>query len=117
MSVRTKRIYDNPESSGEIRILVDQLWPRGVSKEAAALDEWLKQVVPSEGLREWYDHDPDHWEEFRERYRAELDERDEPAGRLVEAADAGTLTLLYAATDREHNNAVVLKEYVAERTT
>lgn len=97
MSIQTKRIYNDSASSDGTRVLVDRLWPRGVSKDEAHLDVWLKDIAPSEELRQWYDHDPDRWEKFRERYRSELDRAEEPIRRLIEFADTGTLTLLYAA--------------------
>jgi uncharacterized protein YeaO (DUF488 family) len=115
MAVQTKRIYENPEPTDRTRILVDRLWPRGVSKEEAQLDEWMKAVAPSDDLREWFDHDPDRWEGFRERYLNELDDRPEQIDELLEHARSGTLTLLYAATDEEHNNAIVLEEYLTDR--
>lgn len=77
MPVRTKRVYEDPDPDDGTRVLVDRLWPRSVSKAEAQLDEWMKAVAPSDDLREWFDHDPDRWDEFRERYRAELDNRPE----------------------------------------
>jgi uncharacterized protein YeaO (DUF488 family) len=109
MSVQTKRIYEEPESEDGTRVLVDRLWPRGVSKEGAALDRWAKDVAPSDELRNWFDHDPERWDEFKQRYRDELTDRD-VVDELRELADDGTVTLLYAATDRDHNNAVVLRD-------
>jgi len=114
MPVRTKRIYVAPEPEDGTRILVDRLWPRGVSKEEAQLEDWVKDIAPSDELREWFDHEPDRWDEFRERYRDELDDRPEQVQDLLEYARSGTLTLLYAATDEEHNNAVVLADYLVE---
>jgi len=115
MPVRTKRIYEDPDPEDGTRVLVDRLWPRGVSKEEAQLDDWMQEVAPSDDLREWFDHDPDRWDEFSERYRDELDDRPEQIDRLLESARSGTLTLLYAAVDEEHNNAVVLADYLDER--
>lgn len=107
--VKLKRAYDAPAKADGQRILVDRLWPRGVSKEKAALDEWLKEVAPSTELRKWYGHEPDRWPEFRKRYRAEL--KDNPAlAELKTRARAGDITLVYAARDQEHNEAVVLKQ-------
>ena len=109
--VRTRRIYDDPGPDDGARILVDRLWPRGVSKEAAALDAWAKELAPSDELRRWFDHDSGKWEAFRTRYADELAEKRD----LVEStilAREGTVTLLYATTDVEHNNAVALKEHV-----
>ncbi|WP_206537321.1 DUF488 domain-containing protein [Natrialba aegyptia] len=111
MEITTKRIYDDPDNDGA-RVLVDRLWPRGVSKEEAQLDAWIKEVAPSDELRTWYDHDPDRWTEFKERYVSELKEKDDAVGRVLDVAKDDQLTLLYAATDRERNNAVVLREYL-----
>lgn len=113
MDVRTKRVYDEPSEDDGRRVLVDRLWPRGVSKEDAALDAWVKRVAPSDDLREWFDHDPERFDEFRDRYRAELDGKEDAVEEVV--GDADTLTLVYAASDEAHNNAVVLAEYVRER--
>lgn len=115
MGVRTKRIYDSVEPDDGTRVLVDRLWPRGVSKEEALLDDWMKEVAPSDELREWFDHDTDKWREFQSRYRDELREKDEQVEELLSHARSSTLTLLYAASDREHNNAVVLRDFLAER--
>lgn len=112
--VRTKRAYDDPAPEDGTRVLVDRLWPRGVSKEEARLDDWLREVAPSDDLREWFDHDPERWPAFRRRYRAELD-GNEAVETLLSHAREGTLTLVYAASDREHNNAVVLRDYLEER--
>lgn len=115
MPVYTKRVYEDPDSADGTRVLVDRLWPRGVSKEEAQLDDWLKEIAPSDDLRNWFDHDPDRWDEFTERYRSELDDRPERVRELLEYVQSGTLTLLYAATDEEHNNAVVLVDYLVDR--
>lgn len=116
MATRTKRIYDDPDPDDGTRVLVDRLWPRGVSKAEAQLDEWLKSVAPSDELREWYDHDNERWDQFRTRYRSELDETADPVERLLDYAASGRVTLLYAARDRDHNNAVVLKQYLEDRS-
>lgn len=113
MTVRTKRVYEEPSEGDGTRVLVDRLWPRGVSKADADLDDWLKTVAPSDELREWFDHDPEKWDEFRERYHEELtarNETEEPLTDLRRIADEGTLTLVYAAKGETHNNAVALKE-------
>jgi len=115
MPVRTKRIYEEPVPEDGTRVLVDRLWPRGVSKADARLDAWMKEVAPSEGLRTWFDHDPDRWSGFRRGYRAELDDRPGRVATLLEYARNGTLTLLYGAADEEHNNAVVLRGYLRDR--
>ncbi|MDD5712490.1 MAG: DUF488 domain-containing protein [Smithellaceae bacterium] len=110
--VKTKRIYDAASPADGRRVLVDRLWPRGLTKEAAAIDEWKKDIAPSDELRKWFAHDPAKWNEFRSRYRKELQEKKEALTELRREAKKGTLTLLYAAHDQEHNNAVVLKELI-----
>jgi uncharacterized protein YeaO (DUF488 family) len=110
MSVRVKRVYEQAERVDGVRILVDRLWPRGLTKDDAALDEWIRDIAPSNRLRMWFGHKPDRWLEFQRRYREELKtaEREEVLGRLKKIAGIATVTLLYAAKDIEHNNAVVL---------
>lgn len=108
--VRLKRVYDEPESADGLRVLVDRLWPRGLSKEQAHLDRWEKELAPSGELRRWFAHDPEKWPEFRRRFRQELQDRRPLLLDLAREAASGKLTLLYAAKDGEHNNAVVLKE-------
>lgn len=110
-----KRAYDEAGPEDGTRVLVERLWPRGVSREEAALDLWLKEVAPSPELRTWYDHDPERWEEFRRRYRAELDERPAAMERLEALAREGRLTLVLASRDVERSSAAVLKEYLEER--
>lgn len=114
MRIRTKRIYDDPDPRDGTRVLVDRLWPRDVSKNEAQLDEWFKSVAPSDELRQWYDHDIKRWDQFRKRYRSELDATEERIDHLLEFVSSEPLTLLYAAKDRNHNNAVVLKQYLEE---
>jgi uncharacterized protein YeaO (DUF488 family) len=113
--IRIKRIYDPPSPEDGKRILVDRLWPRGVTKEAARLDEWLKEIAPSDELRHWFGHDPALWTEFRERYRTELKLHGDLLDRLRAQGEKGAVTLLFAATDTEHNNAVVLRELLQQR--
>ncbi|HJT58760.1 MAG TPA: DUF488 domain-containing protein [Ktedonobacteraceae bacterium] len=112
ITVAIKRVYDAPESSDGTRILVDRLWPRGLSKERARVDVWLKEVAPSNDLRKWFGHDPDRFAEFRRRYEAELESESgqEALTKLRELAGQGPTTLVYAAHDSEHNNAVVLRD-------
>ncbi len=111
--VQIKRVYD-PASPGDgRRILVDRLWPRGVRKEDASIDEWLKDIAPSAELRKWFGHDPARWQDFRDRYRGELKEKTEAVERLRRESQSQTVTLLFAARDAEHNNAVVLREILA----
>jgi uncharacterized protein YeaO (DUF488 family) len=115
--VRMKRVYEPPGPDDGYRVLVERLWPRGVSKENAHLDAWAKELAPSDELRRWYGHDPARWEAFRARYRRELDEpaRRDQLDRLVERAAAGTVTLVYASRAGEISNAAVLRDLIAER--
>lgn len=110
--VKLKRIYEEPSKADGLRILVERLWPRGISKERAALDLWLKEVAPSADLRKWFGHDPARWQEFKKRYNAELRQNKEPVNLLKQKAKNNTITLLYAAHDEEHNGALVLKDYL-----
>ena len=112
--VRIKRAYEAASSSDGCRVLVDRLWPRGVSKERAELDEWLKDVAPSTELRTWWNHDPARMEEFALRYRAELDSNTEAVKTLRALVDAGVTTLVYGAKDQYVNHARVLAEYLKE---
>lgn len=113
-NLRLKRAYEPAGPEDGVRILVDRLWPRGVSKADAAVDEWLKDVAPSAELRRWFGHDPGRWAEFRRRYRAELRAQAPQLDRLRALAEAGTVTLVYAARDEEHNDAIVLRDVLAE---
>ncbi len=108
--VKIKRIYDPASRDDGKRILIDRLWPRGISKDDARVDEWLKEIAPSNELRKWFGHDPAKWQEFRKKYAAELAENSELVERLRAEAGKGIITLLFAAKDVGHNNAVVLKE-------
>lgn len=109
MDIKLKRAYEAPAKSDGMRILVDRLWPRGLSKARAAIDHWLKEVAPSNELRQWFGHDPERWPEFQKRYRAEL--KDNPAlAELRTLTRKGTVTLVYAAKDELHNQAVVLRQ-------
>lgn len=112
MDVRVRRVYEQPSPDDGARLLVDRLWPRGLSKANARLDEWVKDVAPSDDLRRWYGHDPERFVEFRRRYVAELrePERAEALARLTEAASRGTVTLLTATKDAGHSEAAVLAE-------
>jgi uncharacterized protein YeaO (DUF488 family) len=112
MGIRVKRAYEPPSGDDGMRILVDRLWPRGLSREKAKVDLWLKDVAPTEQLRNWFGHDPAKWEEFRIRYRVELAEKLEQIRFLRELMQKGTVTLVYSAKDTEHNDAVVLREYL-----
>lgn len=114
MTVKLKRVYDDPAKSDGVRILVDRLWPRGVSKEKAAVDLWLKDIAPSTELRKWFAHDPEKWPDFQKRYCRELDANEEALDVLKSHASTGNITLLFAARDTEHNEAVVLKKLLEE---
>ncbi|HSU66006.1 MAG TPA: DUF488 domain-containing protein [Tepidisphaeraceae bacterium] len=114
-AIRIKRAYDAPSPDDGQRILVERLWPRGVTKKRAALDLWLKEIAPSPELRQWFAHDPAKWPEFRKRYRKELQGNKEPVAQLRKLLKEGPVTLVYAAKDEEHNGAVVLKEFLAAR--
>lgn len=114
-SITLQRAYDHESKSVGKRILVDRLWPRGIKKEDLELDEWLKQVAPSNNLRKWFGHDAERWDEFQKRYRAELDpSKNDDLSKLFTLADKGPVTLIYAAADEEHNNAVVLRDLIKE---
>ena len=110
--IRLKRAYEAPAKQDGLRILVERLWPRGVSKEKAAVDLWLKDLAPSTELRKWYGHDPEKWDEFRKRYRAELAKVGDLLVLLKHRTTEGPVTFVYAAHDEERNSAVVLKNYL-----
>ena len=112
--VRIKRIYDPPDPDDGYRVLIDHVWPRGVSRERARLDEWARTLAPSDELRKWFDHRPSRFAGFRARYRAELAAQSELVDKLRGRAASGRVTVLYAARDREHNNAVVLAELLRD---
>jgi uncharacterized protein YeaO (DUF488 family) len=114
-SIRIKRAYEEPDDGDGTRILVDRLWPRGLTKEKARVDLWLKDVAPSTELRKWFAHDPARWAEFRSRYLEELKRNNEPLSLLRQEAAKGTLTLVYGAKDQQHNEAVVLRELLSAR--
>ena len=110
--VKTKRIYDPASPDDGKRILIDRLWPRGIKKENAKIDGWLKEIAPSNELRKWFAHDPAKWQDFKKRYINELKKKNEIVQGLRAEAKKGTITFLFAAKDVEHNNAVVLKELI-----
>jgi uncharacterized protein YeaO (DUF488 family) len=112
VDIQVKRIYEAPERDDGYRVLVDRVWPRGVSRDRAQLDEWARELAPSDELRRWFGHDPDRFEEFRSRYRDELKGQRKRVSQLRRRAKDGPLTILYSARDREHNNAIVLAERV-----
>ncbi len=110
MDVRLKRAYDEPADDDGYRVLIDRLWPRGVARERARLDEWARELAPSTELRRWFGHEPERFAEFRRRYSAELEAQSDKLEQLRERARRGTLTIVYAARDTEHNDAVVLAD-------
>lgn len=112
MSIQIKRVYASPDPDDGVRILIDRLWPRGLSKEAAAVDDWLKDCAPSDELRKWFAHDASKWAEFKRRYFAELAEHEDLLEPVRTRARAKRVTLLFGAADVEHNNAVALLEYL-----
>jgi len=112
--IKIKRIYDAPTSNDGIRILVDRLWPRGLSKEKAKVELWLKEIAPSNELRKWYSHDPKKWAEFRKRYFKDLDTKRELVNQIVQKTKERDVTLLYSSKEEKINNAVALKEYIIE---
>jgi uncharacterized protein YeaO (DUF488 family) len=111
-SIQLKRAYDPPSAKDGTRVLVDRLWPRGLRKVDAAIDEWIKDIAPSTELRRWFSHDPKRWLEFRRRYQTELSKNLTLVNELRKIARKGRLTLVYSAHDEEHNNAVVLREVI-----
>ena len=113
-NIKIKRVYNDPEDSDGYRILIDRIWPRGLSKEDAKLDDWNKDLAPSTKLRKWFDHDPDKFEIFSEKYKKELENSNEYVKKLIEKAQDNTVTLLYGAKDTEHNQAVVLKQVIED---
>jgi uncharacterized protein YeaO (DUF488 family) len=112
VTIRLKRAYETPSPADGRRVLVERLWPRGLSKEKAAVNVWLKEVAPSTGLRRWFGHDPAKWEEFQQRYREELRQRPEQLQSLRRLAAVGPVTFVYGSRDQEHNAATVLKEFL-----
>jgi uncharacterized protein YeaO (DUF488 family) len=112
MTINLKRIYEPIGEQDGYRVLVDRLWPRGISKKDAAIDLWLKESGPSTALRQWFNHEAAKWEEFKTKYFAELDTKRPYLQPLIDAANAGKLTLIYSSRDMEHNQAVALREYL-----
>ena len=110
--IRLKRAYEPPAESDGARVLVDRLWPRGVSKADAKLDLWLKEIAPSTELRKWFGHDPARWSEFQRRYADELKQRPDEIAELQRLAERGPVTLIYSAHDERHNDAVVLRDFL-----
>jgi uncharacterized protein YeaO (DUF488 family) len=110
--LKLKRVYEAPRKDDGTRILVDRLWPRGLTKEKAKVDLWLKEIAPSTELRKWFGHDPKKWRSFRERYETELKDHADQLKLLKSKVKEGTVTLMYGARDQEHNEAVVLKQFL-----
>jgi uncharacterized protein YeaO (DUF488 family) len=115
MNIRIKRVYEEPDTEDGKRILVDRLWPRGLTKEKAQVDLWLKDVAPSKELRKWFAHDAAKWAEFQTRYRKELKRNKEQLSLLRQEAAKGTITLVYGARDQQHNEAVILQRLLKLR--
>lgn len=115
MTIRIKRAYEPPAPADGERILIDRLWPRGLSRRKAAIDQWMRELAPSTELRRWFAHDPERWREFKRRYFHELRAVDEQARALATRARRRRVTLVYAARDEEHSNAVALREYLRRR--
>ena len=114
--IKVKRVYEKPAKEDGWRVLVDRLWPRGMKKEAAHLDVWMKDVAPSDALRKWFGHKPEKWSKFQKKYRGELTKKKELVAELKKMAkEHGTLTLLFGAKDEEHNEAVVLADTLKAR--
>lgn len=110
-NIKTKRVYDKYENSDGVRILVDRLWPRGIKKEEARIDEWLKDIAPSDSLRKWYSHDPEKWSEFKKKYYSELKDKKEVLQNLMKKSEKD-ITLVYSSKELRYNNANALKEYL-----
>ncbi len=115
--IRLKRVYEEAKRADGQRVLVERLWPRGVSKENAAVDVWLKEIAPSAVLRKWYSHESAKWERFRQKYRKELDGNEVAVAQIKQIVKSGTVTFVYAAKDEQHNSAVVLKAYLEGRAS
>lgn len=113
--IQLKRVYDAPEDHDGVRFLVERLWPRGVKKSSLSIEVWLKDVAPSTELRQWFGHDPARWNEFRQRYLAELKKCPDAWRPILDAARHGTVTLVYSSHDTEHNNAVALREFLVHK--
>ncbi len=110
--MKIKRVYDAPSRGDGKRILIDRLWPRGLKKDEARVEEWMKEIAPSTELRQWFGHDPDKWGEFKKQFFKELRGRQDLTDSIINAAREGTVTLLYGSKEERYNNAVALKEYI-----
>ena len=115
--IRVTRVYQTPGKNDGRRVLVDRLWPRGLKKEAARVDEWMKEIAPADQLRKWFAHKPERWPEFQKRYRAELATKGQLVFKLRQTEKKrGTVTLLFGARDQEHNQAVVLRDWLSAKS-
>src|SRR4030095_12952537 len=112
MNIKIKRVYEQPNKDDGLRILVDRLWPRGLTKEKASVDLWLKEIAPSTELRKWFGHDPEKWNSFRRRYETEIRHNSELLKALKQKAKEGPISLVYGARDQKHNEALVLKQFL-----
>ena len=112
MPIKLKRVYEEPESSDGTRVLVERLWPRGLSKEKARVDLWLKDAAPSTELRKWFNHDPSRWDEFKKRYFKELDSNPQALEPIFKIISGGTLTFVFASKEKTYNNSAALREYI-----
>jgi uncharacterized protein YeaO (DUF488 family) len=115
MRIWLRRAYEAPTRNDGHRVLVDRIWPRGVSKADARIDDWARELAPSDDLRRWFDHDAERWDEFQRRYHAELQDREQALDQLARRVDEGRVTLVYGARDEHHNNAVVLRDVLEQR--
>jgi uncharacterized protein YeaO (DUF488 family) len=113
----TRRAYEPPRRNDGYRVLVDRVWPRGVSKEELAIDEWRRDLSPSRQLRKWFDHDPERWEGFQRRYARELQKKSDAVRELVDRVERGRVTLVYGARDTDHNNAIALRAFLEQKMT
>jgi uncharacterized protein YeaO (DUF488 family) len=116
LAIIVKRIYDKPRGNDTFRILIDRLWPRGLSKNEVKVDLWEKDIAPSDSLRKWFSHDPKRWHKFKARYFEELEKNDESLNTILDKVKKESVTLLYGAKDEKFNNAVALKEYLDKKT-
>lgn len=114
--ISVKRVYEGYDASEGKRVLVDRLWPRGLTKDKAGVDVWLKDIAPSAELRKWFNHEPAKWPEFNERFHKELDNNKSSVDQLKKIADSGKIVIVYGAKDQQHNNAVVIAEYLKQST-
>ena len=115
-TIQVKRIYEDAHAQDGFRILVDRLWPRGIKKGQAKIDLWLKEIAPSDSLRKWFNHEPEKWEEFNQRYFKELEPKQDLVEELTLHAKKSKVTILFSAKDEAHNNAVALREYLLGRS-